>query len=89
MKRISIFLRENQINNLEKLSKSKESSCSEMIREAIDYKILQNFSKNSRKDILKETLGLLKDGFDKKVKSKDLISGIRNEWEERVERIKK
>jgi len=44
-----------------------------MKREAIGYKILRDFNNNSREDILKEAHGLLKDRFDKKVRSSRLL----------------
>jgi metal-responsive CopG/Arc/MetJ family transcriptional regulator len=89
MKRVSIFLREDQIENIEKLSESRGSTSSEMIREAIDYKILRDFGKIKKEDALKETLGLLKKRLSEEGKSEDLVSDIRKGWEDRIDRNKK
>lgn len=40
MKRISIFVREDQLSHLDKLAESKKISYAELIREAIDNKLL-------------------------------------------------
>jgi metal-responsive CopG/Arc/MetJ family transcriptional regulator len=89
MKRISVFIREDQINNLEKIADLKGLSSSELIREAIDTKLLTEFGKNSKEDVIQNSRGLLKDRFDRDIKSGKIVEDIRAEWEQRVGRNKK
>lgn len=89
MKRISVFVREDQISNLDRIAGSKGISYSELIREAIDYKLLTEFGKNSKKEIIGNARGLLKDRFKREIKSEKVIEDIRAEWEQRIERNKK
>jgi metal-responsive CopG/Arc/MetJ family transcriptional regulator len=89
MKRISVFVREDQISNLDRIASSKGISYSELIREAIDYKLLTEFGKNSKKEIIENARGLLKDRFKREIKSEKVIEDIRAEWEQRIERNKK
>ena len=88
MKRVSIFLREDQLEGLNDLSKSRDVSTAELIREAIDYKLLTNFGKQSKEQILEKTHGMLKDRFKKEVNSKEIVTEMRKEWENRNERNK-
>ena len=88
MKRVSIFIREDQFENLSKLSKSMDMPAAELIREAIDYKLLTNFGANSEECILEKTHGMLKERFQNGFSSEDIVSGMRTEWEKRSERNK-
>ena len=93
MKRISFFIREDQFESINKLSDLKDISSAELIREAIDCKLLTEFGRSSKeqskKQIMKETRGLLRERFKKDIKSEELTGVIRAEWEQRVERNKK
>lgn len=93
MKRISFFIREDQFESINKLSDLKDISSAELIREAIDCKLLTEFGRSSKelskKQIMKETRGLLRERFKKDIKSEELTGAIRAEWEQRVERNKK
>jgi predicted oxidoreductase len=89
MKRISLFLREDQIKSLNELADFKKVSYSELVREAVDYKMLTEFGKQSVQDIIEDTRGILKDRFNENVKSEEIIDNLRDEWEKRIERNKK
>ncbi len=93
MKRISFFIREDQFESINKLSDLKDISSSELIREAIDNKLLTEFGRSSKEQskeqIMKETRGLLRGRFKKDIKSEEITDAIRAEWEQRVERNKK
>ncbi len=93
MKRISIFIREDQFDGLNKLSGLKDLSSSEIIREAIDHRLITEFGRGSREiskeQLMEETQGLLKKRFDKDIKSEEITDAIRAEWEERIGRNKK
>lgn len=89
MKRISFYIREDQIKNLDSLAESKGISSAELIREAIDYKLLAEFGKTSKEEIISNTKGLLKDRFKKDKKSEEIVNNLRAEWEQRIERNKK
>jgi len=89
MKRISIFVREDQKKGLDKLSANSKTSYSELIREAIDTKLFTDFSKVYKTIAIDETFGLLKDRFNKDITSEEIVDGLRSEWEERFERHKK
>ena len=88
MKRVSIFIREDQLEGLNDLSKSRDISTAELIREAIDYKLLTNFGKDSKEQILEKTHGMLKDRFKREVNSGEIVTEIRKEWGTRNERNK-
>ena len=89
MKRISIFIREDQKRGLDKLANNSKTSYSELIREAIDTKLFTDFSKVYKTIAIDETFGLLKDRFNKDITSEEIVDGLRSEWEERFERHKK
>ena len=93
MKRISFFIREDQFESINKLSDLKDISSSELIREAIDCKLLTEFGRSSKgqskEQTMKETRGLLRERFKKDLKSEEITDTIRAEWEQRVERNKK
>ena len=93
MKRISFFIREDQFESINKLSDLKDISSSELIREAIDCKLLTEFGRTSKEQskeqVLKETSGLLRERFKKDIKSEEITGAIRAEWEQRIERNKK
>ena len=93
MKRISFFIREDQFESINKLSDLKDISSSELIREAIDNKLITEFGRSSKEQskeqIMKETRGLLRGRFKKDIKSEEITDAIRAEWEQRVERNKK
>ena len=89
MKRISVFVRADQISNLDRIADSRGISYSELIREAIDYKLLTEFGKNSKKEIIGNARGLLKDRFKQKISSEKIVEDIRAEWEKRIERNNK
>jgi metal-responsive CopG/Arc/MetJ family transcriptional regulator len=89
MKRISIFIREDQFSHLSKLAESKKKSYAELIREAIDYKLLTEFGKSSKEETLKNSFGILKDRFEKGTESREIISNLRAEWEKRIGRDNK
>ena len=55
MKRVSIFIREDQIEGLSDLSKSRDIPSAELIREAIDYKLLTEFGRDTKEQILEKT----------------------------------
>lgn len=88
MKRVSIFLREDQLESLNDLSKSRDVSTAELIREAIDYKLLTNFGNSSKEQILEKTYGMLKDRFKKEVNSEEMVTEMRKEWGSRNVRNK-
>ena len=85
MKRISIFIRDDQLKNLNKLAESKKISYAELIREAVDYKLLTEFGKSSKEEILRNSFGILKDRFKEETKSEEIVSNLRTEWEKRSE----
>jgi hypothetical protein len=93
MKRISFFIKEDQFESINKLSGLKGISSAELIREAIDCKLLIEFGRSSKEQlkeqITKETWGLLRDRFEKDVKSEEITDVIRTEWDQRIERDKK
>ena len=89
MKRISIFLRDDQLKSLNDMADFKKIPYSELVREAIDYKVLTEFGKLSTQDILENTCGILKDRFEENVKSEEIVDNLRADWEKRVERNKK
>lgn len=89
MKRISIFIREDQKKGLDNLSANRKTSYSELIREAIDTKLFTGFSKTSKVRAIEETFGLFKDRFDKDITSEEIVDDLRSGWEERFERHKK
>ena len=89
MKRISIFVREDQKKGLDRLSANSKTSYSELIREAIDTKLFTDFSKVYKTRAIDETFGLIKDRFNKDITSEEIVDGLRSEWEERFERHKK
>lgn len=89
MKRISIFVREDQKNLLDRIARNKKTSYSELIREAIDSKLFTDFGKISKNDIIKKTFGILKDRFSNEVTSEKIVDNIRSEWEQRIDRYKK
>ncbi len=88
MKRVSIFLREDQLEGLNDLSKSRDVSTAELIREAVDYKLLTNFGNSSKEQILEKTHGMLKDRFKKEVNSEEIVTEMRKEWGSRNVRNK-
>jgi isocitrate dehydrogenase len=88
MKRVSIFIREDQIEGLSDLSKSRDIPSAELIREAIDYKLLTEFGRDTKEQILEKTHGMLKDRFKKEIKSEEIETEIREEWKTRSERNK-
>jgi len=89
MKRISIFIRDDQLNSLEQLANSKKAPYSELIREAIDYKLLTEFGKSPREETLKNSFGILKERFDENTESKEIINNLRAEWGNRIGRNNK
>ena len=88
MKRVSIFIREDQFENLNKLSKVKNITVAEIIREAIDYKLLVDFENNSVEHILEKTHGMLKERFKNEISSEKIVSEMRKDWENRIEAYK-
>ncbi len=88
MKRVSIFIREDQFENLNKLSKVKKITVAELIREAIDYKLLVDFGNSSGERILEKTYGMLKERFKDKISSEEIVSEMRKDWEKRIETYK-
>lgn len=89
MKRISLFLRDDQIKSLNEIADFKKVSYSELVREAIDYKMFTEFGKLSTQDILENTRGILKDRFKDNINSEEIVSNLRTDWEKRIERNKK
>ena len=93
MKRISFFIREDQFESIKKLSDLKDISSAELIREAIDCKLLTEFGRTSKEQskeqVMKEAKGLLRERFKKDIKSEEITGAIRAEWEQRIERNKK
>ena len=89
MKRISLFLRDDQVKSLNDLADFKKVPYSELVREAIDYKMLTEFGKLSTQDILENTCGILKDRFDENITSGEIVSNLRADWEKRLERNQK
>jgi hypothetical protein len=89
MKRISLFLRDDQIKSLNEIADFKKVSYSELVREAIDYKMFTEFGKLSSQDILENTRGILKDRLNENANSEEIVSSLRAEWENRIERNKK
>ena len=85
MKRISIFIREDQLKNIEKIAELKAISNAELIREAIDYKVLVEFGNGIETDVVKTTRGLLKQRFENSISSEKIVDKMRNEWEQRDE----
>jgi len=88
MKRVSIFIREDQFENLNKLSKVKNITVAELIREAIDYKLLVDFENNAVEHILEKTYGMLKERFKDEISSEKIVSEMRKDWENRIEAYK-
>ena len=88
MKRVSIFIREDQFENLNKLSKVKNITVAELIREAIDYKLLVDFENNAVEHILEKTHGMLKERFKDEISSEKIVSEMRKDWENRNEAYK-
>ncbi len=89
MKRISVYIRDDQLNNLEQLGNSKKKPYAELIREAIDYKLLTEFGGSPIGETIKNSFGILKDRFDENMESSEIINNLRTEWENRIERNKK
>jgi len=89
MKRISIFIREDQKRGLDKLANNSKTSYSELIREAIDTKLFSKNEYDSKSEILKETRGFLKNRFSKNIKSTEIVDNLRSGWEERYDRHKR
>lgn len=89
MKRISIFIREDQKKGLDNLSANSKTSYSELIREAIDTKLFTKNEYNSKSEILKETRGFLKNRFSKDIKSTEIVDNLRSGWEKRYDRHKR
>jgi hypothetical protein len=89
MKRISIFIREDQLSNIEKIAGLKDISNAELIREAIDYKVLLEFGNSTETDIIKTTRGFLKQRLKNDVSSEKIVEKMRTEWEQRDERNNK
>jgi len=85
MKRISIFIREDQLSNIEKIAGLKAISNAELIREAIDYKVLLEFGNSTKTDIIKTTRGLLKQRLENDMSSEKIVEKMRTEWEQRDE----
>jgi hypothetical protein len=83
MKRISIFIREDQLSNIEKIAGLKDISNAELIREAIDYKVLVEFGNSTKTDIIKTTRGFLKQRLENDVSSEKIVEKMRTEWEQR------
>jgi hypothetical protein len=88
MKRISIFLRDDQVKSLNDMADFKKVPYSELVREAIDYKMLTEFGNQSTQDILENTCGILKDRFDENIKSEEIVNNLRADWEKSDERNK-
>ena len=86
MKRISIFIREDQKRGLNKLAANSKTSYSELIREAIDTKLFTKNEYDSKSEILKETRGFLKNRFSKDIKSAEIVDDLRSGWEKRYDR---
>ena len=85
MKRISIFIREDQLSNIEKIAGLKAISNAELIREAIDYKVLLEFGNSTKTDIIKTTRGFLKQRLENDISSEKIVEKMRTEWEQRDE----
>jgi hypothetical protein len=85
MKRISIFVREDQLSNIEKIAGLKAMSNAELIREAIDYKVLLEFGNSTKNSIVENTRGLLKQRLENDISSKKIVEKMRTEWEQRNE----
>jgi len=85
MKRISIFIREDQLSNIEKIAGLKAISNAELIREAIDYKVLLEFGNSTKTDIIKTTRGFLKQRLENDMSSEKIVEKMRSEWEQRDE----
>ena len=85
MKRISIFIREDQLSNIEKIAGLKAISNAELIREAIDYKVLLEFGNSTKTDIIKTTRGFLKQRLENDMSSEKIVEKMRTEWEQRDE----
>ncbi len=89
MRRISIFIREDQKNLLGQVARNKKTSYSELIREAIDAKLFTDFGKISKNEIIDKTFGILKNRFTDEAASEEIVDDIRSEWEQRNDRYKK
>ena len=85
MKRISIFIREDQLSNIEKIAGLKAISYAELIREAIDYKVLLEFGNSIKTDIIKTTRGFLKQRLENDMSSEKIVEKMRSGWEQRDE----
>ena len=85
MKRISIFIREDQLSNIEKIAGLKAISNAELIREAIDYKVLLEFGNSTKTDVIKTTRGFLKQRLENDMSSEKIVEKMRTEWEQRDE----
>jgi hypothetical protein len=88
MKRVSIFIREDQFESLSRLSNSRNMPAAELIREAIDFKLLADFGLKPEEQVLEKTHGMLKERFQKGFSSEDIVSVMREEWDNRSERNK-
>ena len=88
MKRISVFLRKDQIDQLDRIAVNKNISHAELIREAIDYKLFTELKKSSKNEILQNSHGILKRRLDGNIESGTIIETIRSEWEQRHDRNK-
>jgi hypothetical protein len=89
MKRISIFIREDQFKSINRISKDKDISSAELIREAIDSKLLSESSTVTKEEVILKTKGMLKESIKEDVKSEEVTDAIRKEWEKRVGRNNK
>ena len=85
MKRISIFIREDQLSNIEKIAGLRAISNAELIREAIDYKVLLEFGRSIKTDVIKSTRGFLKQRLENDISSEKIVETMRTEWEQRDE----
>ncbi len=89
MRRISIFIREDQKKLLGQVARNKKTSYSALIREAIDAKLLTDFGKISKNEMIDKTFGILKNRFTDEAASEEMVDGLRSQWEQRNGRYKK
>ena len=89
MRRISIFIREDQKKLLGQVARNKKTSYSALIREAIDAKLLTDFGKISKNEMIDKTFGILKNRFTDEAASEEIVDGLRSQWEQRNGRYKK
>jgi hypothetical protein len=73
------------LSNIEKIAGLKAISNAELIREAIDYKVLLEFGNSTKTDIIKTTRGLLKQRLENDMSSEKIVEKMRTEWEQRDE----